>query len=124
MVYTEKEVENILETQRGNCYVAVFGKSKDKKLASLASNAPEPGLWRKNEKKVQLPKYPSYPEVGLTYRHYKGGLYKVEFLSNHSETDEILVNYRSLHFGSYHSRPLDEWNKMAEDGKNRFKFVL
>jgi hypothetical protein len=26
------------------------------------------------------------------------------------ETGEVLVNYQSLHFGSYHSRPLDSWN--------------
>jgi hypothetical protein len=52
-----------------------------------------------------------YPEPNKLYRHYKGGLYKVLFLSKNTETQEILVNYQSLHFGSYHSRPLDSWNE-------------
>jgi len=54
-----------------------------------------------------------YPEIGKYYKHYKGGLYRVMFLSEHTETGEVLVNYQSIHFGSYYSRPLDEWNKDA-----------
>lgn len=61
-----------------------------------------------------------YPEVNKYYRHYKGGLYKVEFLSTHTETKEVFVNYRSIHFGSYYSRPIELWNKLTEDGKPRF----
>jgi len=52
----------------------------------------------------------TYPEPGKYYRHYKGGLYKVLHLSTHTETKEVLVNYQSIHFGSYYSRPLDSWN--------------
>jgi hypothetical protein len=52
-----------------------------------------------------------YPEPGKYYRHYKGGLYKVLHLSTHTETKEVLVNYQSIHFGSYYSRPLDSWNE-------------
>lgn len=52
-----------------------------------------------------------YPEPGKYYRHYKGGLYRVLFLSTHTETKEVLVNYQSIHFGSYHSRPLNSWNE-------------
>ena len=62
----------------------------------------------------------NYPSPGGVYRHYKGGLYRVLFLSKHTETDEVLVNYTSLHFGSYHSRPLDSWNSKNEKGKERF----
>jgi len=40
----------------------------------------------------------NYPEPDKTYRHYKGGLYKVLFLSKHTENSEILVNYQSLLF--------------------------
>ena len=61
----------------------------------------------------------SYPEPGKYYRHYKGGLYKVLFLSTHTETKEVLVNYESIHFGSYHSRPLDSWNEQAIDDAKR-----
>ena len=116
-LYTEEEVEGILATQRGNCFVAVLTKTKDRKIASLATKAPEPGLWRKEEvKNIRV----SYPDVGTTYRHYKGGSYKVRSISIHSETGEVLVNYQSLQFGSHHSRPLDEWNKKTDQGHARF----
>lgn len=52
-----------------------------------------------------------YPTPGLLYRHYKGGLYKVLHLAKHTEKDETLVIYKSLHFGSYHARPLESWNE-------------
>ena len=61
----------------------------------------------------------NYPEIRKTYRHYKGGLYEVLFLSKHTETGEILVNYKSIHFGSFYSRPLSSWNEEV-DGKKRF----
>lgn len=48
-LYTEEEVVRLLETQRGNCYVAVLTQTKDEKIASLATLAPEPagGNWKK-----------------------------------------------------------------------------
>lgn len=46
-MYSEKEVEKILETQRGNCYVAVLNKTKDEDIALVAITTPEPGQWRK-----------------------------------------------------------------------------
>ena len=48
-VYTEKEVANLLQVQRGNCYVAILTKTRDENLATIANNAPEPsgGKWRK-----------------------------------------------------------------------------
>ena len=61
-----------------------------------------------------------YPEPNRIYRHYKGGLYEVLFLSRHTETDEILVNYKSLHFGSFYSRPISSWNESLSDGQKRF----
>lgn len=65
----------------------------------------------------------SYPEPGKKYRHYKGGIYQVLFLSKHTENSEILVNYQSLHFGSYYSRPLDSWNELSTDGEIRFQLL-
>jgi hypothetical protein len=59
-----------------------------------------------------------YPIPGGIYKHYKGGLYQVLHLSKHTEKDEILVNYKSLHFGSFYSRPLDSWNKSIEGNQN------
>jgi hypothetical protein len=42
-LYTEKQVKELLETQRGNCYVAILSATKDKEIASLATKAPLPG---------------------------------------------------------------------------------
>ena len=63
-----------------------------------------------------------YPIPGRVYLHYKGGMYEVLFLSRHSETEEILVNYKSLMFGSYASRPLEIWNQEV-NGEPRFKLL-
>jgi hypothetical protein len=41
-LFTEQEVRSLLITQRGNSYVAILTKTKDKELASVASSAPEP----------------------------------------------------------------------------------
>lgn len=50
-----------------------------------------------------------YPEVGGRYRHYKGGLYDVITMATHSETNEPLIIYKSVLFGSVHARPLSMW---------------
>ncbi len=42
-LYTQEEVKKLLETQRGNCYVAVLNVTKDTEIASLATKAPLPG---------------------------------------------------------------------------------
>jgi hypothetical protein len=52
-----------------------------------------------------------YPEIEGIYEHYKGGKYEVIAMSKHSETDELLVIYKSVHFGGYHVRPLESWNE-------------
>ena len=41
-LYTEKQVKSLLETQRGNCYVAVLSETNDKEIASCAGSAPLP----------------------------------------------------------------------------------
>jgi hypothetical protein len=42
-LYTEKQVKELLEAQRGNCYVAVLGASKDLEIAALTLESPIPG---------------------------------------------------------------------------------
>jgi hypothetical protein len=42
-MYSEEEVRELLLIQRGNSYVAILTKTKDKELAAIASTAPEPG---------------------------------------------------------------------------------
>ena len=67
-----------------------------------------------------------YPEIGKQYDHYKGGSYEVITLAKHSETDEVLVIYKSLHFGSVHARPLPMWfEKVTTDEQRRVsRFTL
>ena len=45
-----------------------------------------------------------YPQPGEKWQHYKGGQYEIVCMCNHTDTDEILVIYRSLSFGGFHAR--------------------
>lgn len=62
-----------------------------------------------------------YPLPGERYQHYKGGVYEVICLANHTDTRESLVIYKSLSFGSTYARSLNEWNEFVEpDYVSRF----
>ena len=56
----------------------------------------------------------NYPKPGEKYQHYKGGQYEVICMCNHTETNEPLVIYKSLSFGSQYARPFSEWNDEVE----------
>ena len=45
--YSEKEVDDLLSTQRGNCYVAVLRECGNVDIAAEATKAPEPFKWKK-----------------------------------------------------------------------------
>jgi hypothetical protein len=66
------------------------------------------------------------PKWGETYRHYKGDLYRVVLLAEHSNDDEWMVVYEPLYENPdapYFTLPLDEWNKTVNwEGRmcNRF----
>ena len=65
-----------------------------------------------------------YPEINAIYDHYKGGRYKVITLAKHTETDEILVIYKSIHFGTIYDRPLEQWfNTIEQTNQQRFTKV-
>ena len=52
-----------------------------------------------------------YPQPGETWQHYKGGQYEIVCMCNHTDTDEVLVIYKSLSFGGFHARPYSEWHE-------------
>jgi len=53
----------------------------------------------------------NYPKPGEKWQHYKGGIYEIVCMCNHSETNEILVIYKSISFGGFHARPFREWDE-------------
>lgn len=67
------------------------------------------------------------PTPGV-YRHYKGPLYEVIGMAQHSETDEWMVHYQALYgdFG-YWLRPLSLWNEpvtpATEETKTPLRFT-
>ena len=58
------------------------------------------------------------------YRHYKGNLYELLFIANHSETLEKMVVYKALYGkGEVWVRPLHMWDeKVIVDGKEVERF--
>jgi len=54
------------------------------------------------------------PLPGEIYEHYKGGTYKIICLSVHTETQEKLVIYKSINFGSIFARPLEQFLEDVE----------
>jgi hypothetical protein len=61
-----------------------------------------------------------YPQPGRLYKHYKGGIYEFLVMAPHTESDEVLVIYKSVLFGSYYARPLTTWNEEV-NGQKRFE---
>ena len=61
---------------------------------------------------------------GKIFRHYKGNLYKVLHIANHSETLEKMVVYKALYGeGEIWTRPLSMWTeKVLLDGKEIKRF--
>jgi len=53
------------------------------------------------------------PEVGATYRHYKGGLYAVIANAINEPTKSEVVVYRAKSDGTVWVRPLWRWNEEA-----------
>jgi cyclomaltodextrinase / maltogenic alpha-amylase / neopullulanase len=69
---------------------------------------------------------PSDPRTG-TYRHYKGGLYRVLHIARHSESLENFVVYQALYGdGNVWVRPLDMFMENVQIGGKevpRFEFL-
>jgi hypothetical protein len=57
----------------------------------------------------------NYPQPGQVWQHYKGGHYEIVAMCNHTDTNEVLVIYKSLSFGGFHARPYSEWHDVIRD---------
>jgi hypothetical protein len=66
------------------------------------------------------------PLPGEKYKHYKGGTYEVVSLATHSETNEKVVVYKSINFGSVYVRPLSMWFDVidASGFVTKYRFTL
>ena len=62
-----------------------------------------------------------YPKPGEKWQHYKGGQYEIVAMCNHTDTDEVLVIYKSLSFGGFHARPFAEWNNEVRTNHKTLK---
>ena len=68
---------------------------------------------------------------GKIYKHYKGNIYIVEDIAQHTETDEMLVIYRALYADcKLYARPmsmfvevLDKYNQEKFGQVHRFELV-
>ena len=69
---------------------------------------------RPNSSKKKNNMVAHYPQPGEKWQHYKGGQYEIVCMCNHTETNEVLVVYRSLSFGGFHARPYTEWYDEVE----------
>jgi hypothetical protein len=68
----------------------------------------------------------TYPVPGQTWQHYKGGCYEIIAMCNHTDTNEVMVIYKSLSFNGFHARPYSEWHDEIWEGnhrKTRFELI-
>ena len=62
-------------------------------------------------------------EIGKTYKHYKGNIYKIIALGKHSETLEDLIIYQETNGEKTWVRPYHMWNEII-DANNTLRFTL
>ena len=58
------------------------------------------------------------------YKHYKGNMYEVLHIANHSEALEKMVVYKALYGdGEIWVRPASMWNEEVADNVKRFELI-
>ena len=67
------------------------------------------------------------PQSGEQYRHYKGDLYRIVLLAEHSNDDEWMVVYEPMYENPdapYFTRPLRDWSQEVEwEGERMRRFT-
>ena len=62
-------------------------------------------------------------EIGKTYLHYKGGIYKIINFAKHSETQEEMIVYQSQTTKDVWVRPKRMWSETIDEN-NTLRFTL
>ena len=62
-------------------------------------------------------------QIGKTYKHYKGNIYKIIALGKHSESLEDLIIYQGVNDGKTWVRPYSMWNETIDSDKT-LRFTL
>ena len=62
-------------------------------------------------------------EIGKTYRHYKGNIYKIIAFAKLSETLEDMIVYQAIKDGKTWVRPKSMWNEVV-DNNETLRFTL
>ena len=62
-------------------------------------------------------------QIGKLYKHYKGNIYKIINIGQHSETLEKMIIYQSEETGEVWIRPYKMWNEIV-DKNNTLRFTI
>ena len=98
----------------------VTKKLKENKYDTLTLTMEEFMLW---ERVTDL-----MNKIGMTVRHFKGGVYIIVGVATHTETDETLVIYKALYGNrETYARPIDMFLEKVDktkypDAKQDFRF--
>jgi hypothetical protein len=55
--------------------------------------------------------------VGARYKHFKGGIYRVQAIATHTETGETLVIYQDMYERTFYARPYDMFASKVDKEK-------
>jgi hypothetical protein len=88
------------------------------------SSRPYPdGLGECSPAPIASPERPT-PKRAQLYRHFKGNTYEIVTVSQHTETQEVLVTYRSwppIAGEVPHTRPLEMFMSTVDSGQYRYE---